>query len=228
MRRLIKNIFLRNWGLKLISLILALILWLTLMPEEKIFSEKTLTIPLEPHNIPAETELVEKPPATIDVVIRAPIRLIDQINPANVVAKLSLEKATVIQEEYPLNTTMISIPQGAQVVRISPNKVNLRLEKTKEVMLEVVPNIIGELPEGFKIENIEVIPSSVKVIGVESKIKDKGKVRTNPIDISNLTQSTEFEADFILPNPDLRLASSSSKVKIKITIQKEEDNNQKK
>ncbi|MFB0565977.1 MAG: YbbR-like domain-containing protein [Candidatus Aminicenantaceae bacterium] len=227
MRRFIKNIFLRNWGLKLFSLILALILWLTLIPEEKIFSEKTLTIPLEPHNIPAEMELVKKPPATIDIVIRAPIRLIDQITPANVVAKLNLEKATVIQEEYPLNTTMISLPQGAEVIRISPNKVNLGLEKTREVMLEVEANIIGELAEGLKIEKIEVIPPAVKVVGAESKIRDKDKVRTSPIDISSLTQSTEFEADFILPNPDLRLASSPLKAKIKITVQEEKTDEEK-
>jgi len=224
MRRFVRNIFLKNWGLKLFSLILALILWLILIPEEKIFSEKTLTIPLEPHNIPADMELVKKPPEKIDVVIRAPKRYIDQITPANVVAKLNLENASIIQEEYPLNETMISLPAvaKAKVIKISPNAVNLTLEKTKEVMLVVEPNIIGELQDGLKIEKIEVSPSRVKVKGAESKIKDEEKVRTSPIDISSLTQSTEFEADLILPNPDLRLASSQTNVKIKIIIQKEE------
>jgi len=219
MKRFFRNLFLKNWGLKLFSLLLALILWLTLIPEEKTFSEKTLTISLEPHNIPANMELVDKPPATIDVVIRAPNRIIDQITPANVVAKLDLEKATVIQIEYPLYETMISVPSGAEVIKVSPNKVNLKLEKTREVMLNVEPNIIGKLGEGLKIEKIEVSPPSVKVIGAESKIRDRDKVRTSPIDISDLTETTEFQADLILPNPDLRLASSPTNVKIKIVIQ---------
>ncbi|NIM90844.1 MAG: hypothetical protein GTO17_07845 [Candidatus Aminicenantes bacterium] len=219
MKRFIRRLFLKNWGLKLFSLLLALILWLTLIPEEKTLSEKTLTISLEPHNIPAAMELVEKPPATIDVVIRAPNRIIDQITPANVVAKLNLERATVIQREYPLYETMISVPSGAEVIKVSPNKVNLKLEKTREVMLDVEPNIIGELAAGYKIEKIEVIPPSVKVIGAESKIRDRDKVRTSPIDISDLTESTEIQADLILPNPDLRLVSSPTNVKIKITIQ---------
>jgi len=222
MKRFIRNLFLKNWELKLLSLILALILWLTLIPEEKTFSEKTLAISLEPHNIPTEMELVKKPPATIDVVIRAPNRLIDQITSANVVAKLNLEKATVVQEEYPLYETMISVPSGAEVIKVSPNKVNLKLEKTKEVMLDVEPNIIGKLSEGLRIEKIEVSPPRVKVKGAESKIKDRDKVRTSPIDISTLTETTEFEADLILPNPDLRLASSQTNVKIKITIQEKE------
>jgi YbbR domain-containing protein len=164
-------------------------------------------------------ELVTKPPATIDVVIRAPNRIIDQITPTNVVAKLDLEKATVIQEEYPLYETMISVPSGAEVIKVSPNKVNLRLEKTREIMLDVEPNIIGKLAAGLKIEKIEVTPPRVKVIGAESKIRDRDKVRTSPIDISDLTETSEFQADLILPNPDLRLASSPTNVKIKITIQ---------
>jgi len=223
MRKYLRNLFLRNWALKLVAFILALVLWLTLIPEEKIFSEKTLTIPLETFNIPTEMELVQKPSPTIDVTIRAPNRLINQITSANVFAKLNLERATFIQEEYPLNKTMISIPEGAEVIKISPNKVNLKLEKTKQAMLDVVPNIIGKLQEGFKIEKIDVSPTSVLVKGPESKIKEKDKVRTSPVDISSLTQSVELEADLILPKPDLRLASSQTKVKISIVIKEEKE-----
>jgi YbbR domain-containing protein len=221
MRSFIKNLFLRNWGLNLISLILAFVLWLTFIPEEKTFSEKTLTISLETYNIPRMMELVEKPPAAIDVTIRAPNRLISQISSANVYAKLDLERASIFQQEYTLNIAMISIPAVAEVIRISPNIVNLKLERTEEIMMDVVPSIIGELKEGLKIQKMEIIPPSVPVKGPESKIKKKEKVRTSPIDISSLTQSTELEADLILPRPDLRLASSQTTVKIKILISEE-------
>lgn len=221
MRRFIKNLFLKNWGLKLFSLLLALVLWLTLIPGEKIFPEKTLTVPLELYNIPSEMQLVEKPPSTVDLKIRAPQRIINQITSATVHVVLNLEKARVDQVEYPLNKNMISIPEGAEVKDFHPSQVNLRLERTKEIMLEVVPNIVGELKEGLKIEKIEVIPPKVPVRGPESKFKDKYKVRTGPIDISSLTQSTEIEADLILPSPDLKLASSQTKIKIRIILQEE-------
>lgn len=225
MKRLFKNLFLRNWGLKLFSLLLALILWMTLIPPEKIFSKKNLTIPLVIHNIPSGMELVRKPPNEIDVTIEAPNRYIDRITPVNVMAKLNLENATIIQEDYTINETMISIPAGvrAEVIKISPNTVNLKLEKTKEILLDVEPDIIGieELKEGLKIEKIETIPSQVSIIGLESKVRDDYKVRTSPIDISAITETTEFKANLILPSPDLRLASSLTKVKVTIYIQKE-------
>ena len=46
MRIFLKKLIFKNWGLKLFSLLLALVLWITLIPPEKMFSEKNLTISL--------------------------------------------------------------------------------------------------------------------------------------------------------------------------------------
>ncbi len=221
MKKLVRNLLFRNWELKLLSLLLAFLFWISLIPEEKVFSEKTLTITLESRNIPPDMELVEKPEANVDVTIRAPNRLINEISSANVYAKLNLEKATVFQQEYPLNETMISIPAGAEVVRITPNKVKLKLERTREAWLDVVPNIIGRVKEGYGVAKIEVLPVRVLVKGPESKVREKDKVTTSPVNVSELEQSSEVEADLILPKPDLRLATPVSKVRVRILIQEE-------
>ena len=218
MLRFIKNLFVRNWALKLLAFALALVLWLTVIPEEKSFSEKTLTIALETRNIPQNMELVEKPVSMIDVTVRAPDRLIDQVTSANVFAKLNLERATTYQMEYPLNSAMISLPAGAQVTMIAPNTVRLKLEQTKEMSLDVEPFLIGKLADGLKIDKMEVIPAKVLVRGPESKLKERDRVRTSPIDISAFTQSFEVEADLILPKPELRLATSITRVRIRIFI----------
>jgi len=221
MKRFFKRLFLKNWGLKLFSFLLALILWLTLITPEKVFSDKWLTIPLELHDIPPEMELMEKPPASIDVKIRASKSLINDITSANVHAVLNLEKASLDQEDYPLRNSMISIPSGAEVREIRQSQVSLKLERTREILLDVEANIIGELKKGLKVENVGVFPPQVLIKGPESKVKDDYKVRTSPIDISALTKTTELEADLILPNPDLRLASAQTKVRVRILIQEE-------
>jgi YbbR domain-containing protein len=219
MIKFIRNLFLRNWELKLLSLLIAFFVWLSLIPEEKTFSEKTLTIPLETHNIPADVELVEKPDPTVDVTIRAPNRMINEISAANVFAKLNLSRGSIMQQEYPLNETMISIPTGAEVVRISPTMVRLKLERTRDVSLDIVPNVIGQAQEGYGIAKIEVLPPRVLVKGPESKFGQKDRVSTSPVDISELTSSTEVEADLILPKPELRLASPRAKVRVRIFIE---------
>ena len=232
MKRDINSYFTKNWGLKLASLLLALILWFTLIPEEKTFSEKSLTVPLEIHNIPPQMELVERPLQSVDVTIRAPNRLIPQISYANVHAVLDLQRASVAQTSYSLNRDMVSIPEGAEVKEIYPSQVSLKLEMTKEIIVDVEANLIGELAEGYHLARVVVVPSRVLIKGPESKIKEGMIVRTIPIDISSFTETTEVEVDLILPNPDLRLASTESKVLVRLLIQKkgqeQEENTSKK
>jgi YbbR domain-containing protein len=186
MIRILKNLIVRNWGFKLFSFVLALILWLFLIPEEKVFSERTIAVPLE-------------------------IR--------NVSATLDLSNATVYQQEYPLNNTMITLPPGAEVVRINPNKVELRLELTRRLELDVSPTLRGKVAEGFRVVKTDVNPAKVMVAGPESKIRAGDQVRTAPVDISGLTQSTVFDVDLILPKPELRLVTSQIRVRVSVVVE---------
>lgn len=222
----LKKIFLKNLGLKIFSFLLALILWFSLIPEEKRFSEKSLNVSLELHNIPSNIELVGRPPQTVHVTIRAPERLINQITSANVHAVLDLKKASTAQQDYTLSRSMVSIPDGVEVKEISPSLVNLKFEKSKQLMLEIKPNIIGKLPPGFNLKKIEVEPSEILVKGPESKLNEKDIVKTNPIDISNFKHSTAVEADLITPAPELTIVGPKTTVLVKLLIEVEESEKQ--
>jgi YbbR domain-containing protein len=167
-------------------------------------------------------ELVEKPPGTIDVTVRASNRFLNEISPASVSARLDLERASIYQEMYPLNASVIVVPQGAEVVGVSPNMVRLKLEKTRQMDLEVAPMVVGKVREGFRIAKIEITPARIPVKGAESKIRTRDRLTTSPIDVSGLALSATLEADIILPRPDLRLATPLTRVRVDITLEKDE------
>jgi YbbR domain-containing protein len=123
-------------------------------------------------------------------------------------------------QDYYLSPNMIRTPEGAEIKEIFPMQVKLKLERIVEELLEVVPDIMGELPEGLGVAKIEVSPSRVRVRGPESKINKNDRVRTTPVDISTLTEPTEVEASLILPNPDVRLVTSRTTVIVRVLIQK--------
>jgi hypothetical protein len=198
-------------------------LWLILIPDDKIFDEKMLTVRLDVHNIPSGMALVERPPSTVNVIIRAPKRRIGQFTDANVHAVLDLREARIDMQDYILTEDMVRAPEGAEIKEIIPPQVRLKLERYVEVMLEVEPDIMGELPEGLGVAKIEVIPSRVRVRGPESKVDKNAKARTAPVDISALREPTEVEANLILPNPDVRLVSSRPTVMVRILIQEIEE-----
>jgi YbbR domain-containing protein len=214
----IKFWFIRDWKLKLVSLALALGVWLLLIPAEKMFSAKSLTIPLETRNVPAGLEIVEPPTPTIDITLRAANRLLDEIGPSGLVARIDLDRATVIQQEYPLNPAMIAVPPGAEVIKISPGKVTIKLERTGETKIDVHPTVRGRTGPGFRIARTEIEPASVLVRGPESRIKAAEAATTAPIDVSGLVESTIFEADIILPRPELRFVSPETSARVSVRI----------
>jgi len=220
MIRFLRNLFLRNWALKVIALVLAFVLWLTLIPEEKTFSERTLVVPLERRNLPADFELVVPPPATIDVTIRARNRILSQITDKDVQAVLNLSRARLDQQDYPLNPDMILVPPDVQVVQVFPNTVKLRLERSVQVVMDIQIVAVGKVKEGFVQTKIEVIPSQVNVRGPESKFKVKEKVRTSPVDLTDLEQTKAFEVDLILPHPEVRLAEARTRATVVVTVEK--------
>jgi len=219
MRHYVRSLLVRDWQLKLVSLGLALGVWLLLVPAEKKFSEKSLTIPLETRNVPAGLEIVERPAATIDITLRAPNRLLDEIGPSGLVARIDLDRGTVLQQEYPLNTSMIAVPPGAEDVKISPGKVSIKLERTAEAAVDVHPTLRGRPAPGFRVTRTEIEPASVIVQGPESRVKAEEAATTAPIDISGLAESTVFEADIILPRPELRLVSVKTSARVTIHLE---------
>jgi len=217
-----KRLFTRNWGLKFASLILAMILWLAVIGQEKIQSEKILTVRLEIHNRPQQLLLVEPPPDFVNVTARASVRQLPEITDLNVHVALDLTNATVAQTQYALNRNMVSLPAGAELKELSPSMVTLKLERRAEVTIPVEADSHGELPDGYKLISIECIPPEITIYGPESKIRGDLKAKTTLIDLSQITESSEIPTDTILPDPALQLVDSETKVLVRLVIEKEE------
>jgi len=219
MRRTLVRWLVRDWPLKLFSLGLALGLWLLLVPAEKMSQEKSLTIPLETRNVPVGLEIIERPAAGIDITVRAPSRTLSQIGPSALVASLDLERATVLQQEYPLHASMIAVPPGAEVVKISPSKVTIKLERTSAAELELHTALRGKPAPGFRVARTEIEPAGVAVQGPESLVRAAAAATTAPVDVSGLTESTVFDTDIILPRPELRFASAETSARVTVHIE---------
>ena len=82
----------RHLGLKVVSVAVALGLWFALAGEQTV--ERSLRVPLELRNRPERLELVEDPPATIEVRVRGASGLLSQLMPADVVGEVDLSTAS--------------------------------------------------------------------------------------------------------------------------------------
>src|SRR6478672_404145 len=81
----------RHLGLKLLSLGLALLLWMAVAGEEIV--ERGLRVPLELQQFPSGLELQAEPPAAADVRVRGASAALSRLSPGDVVAVLDLHGA---------------------------------------------------------------------------------------------------------------------------------------
>src|SRR5438552_12991613 len=87
-------------GLKLLSLGLALLLWMVVSGEETV--ERGLRVPLELQQVPGGLELTGDIPATVDVRVRGASGTLSRISAGDIVAVLDLHTARPGQRLFPL------------------------------------------------------------------------------------------------------------------------------
>ncbi len=88
-------------------------------------------------------------------------------------AVLNPNRANVNQEDYPLNPDIVTVPAGAKAVRVFPNKVHLKIERSAEVLMEIQPVLVGQPKAGLKIDQVDLLP-------VQGLRPGSGKARSSP------------------------------------------------
>src|SRR4249920_2624400 len=90
----------RHFGLKLLALGVAVLLWMIVSGEETV--ERGLRVPLELQQVPAGLELLGEVPATVDVRVRGASGTLSRVGTGDVIAVLDLRGARAGRRLFPL------------------------------------------------------------------------------------------------------------------------------
>src|SRR5216684_1201715 len=98
----------RHFGLKLLSVSLALSLWIVVAGEETV--ERGLRVPLELQQFPPGLELLDEPPSTVDVRVRGASGALGRVSPGDIVSVLDLRGARAGRRLYHLTPEQVRTP----------------------------------------------------------------------------------------------------------------------
>src|SRR5215467_4968157 len=110
-----------NWLLKIVSLILAVMLWMAVANEAS--SEIGLEVPLEYRNIPARLEITGDMTNTVQVRLRGSSNVIKGITAKDVATTIDLSKLNAGEKIVTLSPHNVEAPFGAEVIRVNPSNV---------------------------------------------------------------------------------------------------------
>jgi YbbR domain-containing protein len=169
----------RHLGLKVLAIALASLLWLTVAGEHEV--ERTLRVPLEFRNTPDALEIVGEPPSTVDVRLRGSSALLSRLEPGEVVTMLDLSAARAGSRLFHLRADEVRAPYGVKVAQIVPSTLALVLERSLTRTVPIVPATDGDPAPGFDTGAITSEPSTVQVIGPESRVRQLASATTEPV-----------------------------------------------
>jgi len=213
---ILREFLFNHIGLKAISLLLALLLWLQVAGQQTV--QRTFSLPVEFVNMAPEMEISNDYERRVDVVLRSR-RGTPNFEDGSLTVKIDLRGATPgAEKSYPLSEDNISDrPTGLEVVSITPTRIRLLLENTVRKSIEVVPELVGEPAEGFQVTKVQA--PRVTIIGPQSRVQEVSEAQTEPIGITGL--SSTLVRNVAVDIDDLALRMEPASVDVVITIEEE-------
>ena len=183
-RSVARRAFVENAGLKLVAFLLALTLFILVHSDEDALEQFTVDLRYLP--APTDLTLVSERPKSVTVTLKGSRRRLKRVDPEE------LEKITVTLTntgEFVFQPEMIQpLPEGIEVVSITPPSVSLRFERSGNKRVPVRVRTVGELAPGYRVDSIRVEPPELEIAGAESALTKTAELLTTPISIEDATQ----------------------------------------
>jgi len=185
-----KNWFLKNIDIKLLSLFLAIILWLYIASGENIIVENFIDISLIQNNL-REDLIAKEFPENVSIGIKGPKDVINNISPHQINGIVNFSE--IDQEGLYKLKVKVDAPKRTQIIRIIPSEIMVELEKVLAKEMEVEYSLIGTPEKGYSLTGEpQFNPSKVKITGAQSVLESINQVIC-AIDISGAKEDLSRE-----------------------------------
>lgn len=208
---------LENWPQKIICIVLAIVLYV--FNRVSSLEKKVFTVPLKVEAsglmMPA-SEL----PRYVKITIRTKAENMPGINSSNIFASVNLNDYT----ETGNYKVPVSLSLSEELLLLDPleysskpDSVEIELDTKSLAYIPVKAALSGEVEHGYTISNIDVSPSTVKVVG-PAKIMEKTKfINTRKVIVSNAAKNFSQEVKLDNINAKLRVMPESD-FRVTVTV----------
>jgi diadenylate cyclase len=204
-----------NLGEKVVAILLACGLWLA-------FGYQTESIrrdyvrPIVSRNLPADWIIEEQKPKETTVTLMGSKQAFGLLNEESLSVVLDLAGVKEGRQELPIGNNNIQYPSNVTVVGINPNKIKFVAYMLTRLEAPIDVKLSGALPKGLAIRKVTVSPASIQ-LKVPAKDIKTVKITTEPIDLREITSTTRFTPQIIVP-PEAQFADGKQP-SVEVTIE---------
>lgn len=212
-----KDLLLKNLGWKILSLAVALMLWITLVGEQQLST--ATSVPIVLRNVPADLEISSEVPDRVHIEIQGPAARLNQLPHPAVTLDLS-HVSHPGERTFTIRQANLNLPPGVRFVRSVPAQLRLRFERRLSRKVPVQVRIGSPPPPGYRIVKQEAQPETVTITGPESRVSRLDHAETDSIDVSAQIGEREYPVSAYLTDPHVRI-TDATRVAVRIVVEKE-------
>ena len=173
----------------ILSLLLALVVWISAVTSTNPNVEAELVVPLEARQQATDLAIVDELPATVSLKILAPESIIQQLEENNpLIAYINLVDISAGTYRFPVE---VQIPDQMKPIRIleqNPEQLELKISNLVSKLMPISVQVEGGPAIGYQTSGLSWDDSSVTVTGPENKVQDVMLV-VGTLDISDATET---------------------------------------
>jgi YbbR domain-containing protein len=212
----LRRIFVEDWSLKLLSLAIAIVLWLLVTGQNQ---PVTAHVNVQLNFIrPQSLEISNDPPRTVDVMLTGSRNKLDDLTSLDLVATVDLSDQRAGERVLRLaDKAQITLPQGIKVDGFQPSAIPIRLEEIVDRQVTVEPKLEGKPAEGFEVYRVYPSKSSISVRGPASRVNSLQKITTESVWLAGHRESfTAQNVALDVSDPKVDLLEPMVNVEIEI------------
>lgn len=208
-----------NTGWKLLSLLIAIVLWALVASEPEMAA--FATAPVEYKNLPDDLEISSEPATEVSLELRGSSGELRALSDGGLRPAVILDMSGVRPGEhtFAINSGSVKLARGLRLIRAIPSEVRLDFEWRVVKNVRVMPRFTGEGANGYVVANWSVGPPELQISGPEDHVARIREVVTDPIDVSNVLGTSEFRVNAYVGDPYVRF-HTSPQVAVSVTMKK--------
>ncbi|HYH01087.1 MAG TPA: CdaR family protein [Terriglobales bacterium] len=217
MIKFLKRYVFHNIGLKALSLLIAVLLWMAVARNP--VTEIAVNVPIEFQHVPDSLEISTEHIPEVQIRVRGPERLVHELDRGEVHATIDLAGARPGERTYDLTGKQINVPQGVEVTQVVPSQFRVSFDRRASKQVEVRPRVIGTFASGYRIAKVEADPARVTIIGPEKRVHSIENALTDPVDATGVVGRASFTTNIYVADPLVRIARPKG-IRVTVTTEK--------
>lgn len=213
-----KRYVLHNFGLKLLSLLLAGGLWFLISPDEQP-AEVAVRAPIVFQHVPSHIEISSEMIPEAQIRVRGPERVIRQLQPNEIHAEIELADAKPGERTFDLTSQQVRHPREITVVQVVPSQLHLAFDTRLTREVEIHPRVTGNFADGEQIVKVDADPSRITITGPRHHVEKIDAATTDPVDATGTRGNAIFTTNVYVPDPLVQVVQTTS-IRVTVVVQK--------